>query len=48
MLDTENKFISTGLAKEIADAAQGKYFKLPKTNDAAIAQLTKGAVAQMK
>ena len=24
MLDTENKFVSTGLAKEIADAALGK------------------------
>mmetsp|Transcript_17451 Transcript_17451/g.58929 ORF Transcript_17451/g.58929 Transcript_17451/m.58929 type:complete len:371 (+) Transcript_17451:3-1115(+) len=48
MLDTENKFISTGLAKEIADAAGGRYFKLPKANDAAIGQITKGAIANMK
>ena len=48
MLDTENKFVSTGLAKEIADAARGRYFKLPKTNEGAIADLTKGAVAGMK
>ena len=48
MLDTENKFVSTGLAKDIADAAQGRYFKLPKTNEAAIAELTQGAVGAMK
>merc|ERR1719356_2215572 len=29
MLDTENKFVSTGLAKEIADAALGKYHYIP-------------------
>jgi len=48
MLDTENKFVSTGLAKDIADAANGRYFKLPKTTDAAVAQLTTGAIGQMK
>lgn len=48
MLDTENKFISTGLAKEIADAAMGKYFKLPKTNEGAINELIQGATASMK
>ncbi|KAJ8601341.1 hypothetical protein CTAYLR_009758 [Chrysophaeum taylorii] len=48
MLDTESKFISTGLAKEIADAAAGRYFKLPKTTDAAIADLTAGAISQLK
>merc|ERR1719197_1632686 len=48
MLDTENKFVSTGLAKDIADAAQGRYFKLPKTNEAAIADLVGGAVGSMK
>jgi magnesium chelatase subunit D len=48
MLDTENKFVSTGLAKDIAEAAQGKYFKLPKTTDGAIADLVGGAVGSMK
>mmetsp|Transcript_23185 Transcript_23185/g.27881 ORF Transcript_23185/g.27881 Transcript_23185/m.27881 type:complete len:770 (-) Transcript_23185:338-2647(-) len=48
MLDTENKFVSTGLAKEIAEAAMGKYFKLPKTTDAAVAELTTSAIAGMK
>lgn len=47
MLDTESKFISNGLAKDIADAAQGRYFKLPKTTEAAIAELTSGAIGQI-
>merc|ERR1711865_1013983 len=29
-IDTENKFISTGLAKEIAKSAQGKYHQITK------------------
>jgi len=30
VVDTENKFVSTGMAKEIAAAAQGKYHFIPK------------------
>lgn len=30
LLDTENKFVSTGVAKEIAAAAGGKYHYIPK------------------
>ncbi len=30
MVDTENKFVSTGVAKEIAAAAFGKYHFIPK------------------
>jgi len=48
MLDTENKFVSTGLAKDIADAAGGRYFKLPKTNEATVADLVAGGIANMK
>lgn len=47
MLDTESKFVSTGLAKDIADAAGGRYFKLPKTNEAAVAELTASAIGQL-
>jgi magnesium chelatase subunit D len=38
-VDTENKFISTGLAKDIADAAMGKYHQLPKADGKSIASV---------
>ena len=37
-IDTENKFISTGLAKDIADAALGKYHQIVKADGNAIAR----------
>lgn len=48
VIDTENKFVSTGFAKEIARVAQGKYYYLPNASDAVISSATKEALAAFK
>lgn len=48
VIDTENKFISTGFAKELAKQSGGKYYHLPKATEQAIAGVTRGAIADMK
>lgn len=47
-IDTENKFISTGLAKEIANAAMGKYHQLSKADGNAIANVASSALSEIK
>ncbi|MEM8832213.1 MAG: magnesium chelatase ATPase subunit D [Cyanobacteria bacterium P01_G01_bin.19] len=41
VIDSENKYISSGLAQEMARVAAGKYYYLPKTTKQAIADMAK-------
>ena len=47
VIDTENKYISSGLAKELAQHAAGKYYYLPKATDRAIATMTRSALHEV-
>jgi magnesium chelatase subunit D len=48
VIDTENKFVSTGMAKEIAEAAGGKYHFIPKASADAIGTVASQAVQSLK
>jgi len=48
MLDTENKFVSTGAAKEIAAAANGRYHYIPKASQGAVSVVAGEALADMR
>jgi magnesium chelatase subunit D len=44
VIDSENKYISSGLAQELAQLAAGKYYYLPKTTEQAIATMAKSVL----
>ncbi len=44
VIDSENKYISSGLSQELAQMAGGKYYYLPKTTEQEIALMAKRAL----
>eukprot|EP00439_Symbiodinium_sp_Y106_P058598 s4305_g8.t1 len=48
LIDTENKYVSSGVAKTLVDRANGRYYYLPRADDKAIAGIASDAINEMK
>lgn len=48
LIDTENKYVSSGTAKALADRAGGKYYYLPRADDKAIAGIASSAIGELR
>ncbi len=48
VIDTESHHVSTGFAREIATAANGRYHALPSATDASVALAAAAALAAAK
>lgn len=47
LIDTQSRFVSSGFTKELANLAGGKYFYIPRANDAAIAATVRDTFSSM-
>jgi magnesium chelatase subunit D len=45
-IDTEDPFVGTGMARELARVAQGTYYPLPKATTSSVARITQAALRE--